>query len=152
MSCTLGQSLRKRIFLEVKVQHLPELTAADTGCKTPCPVSFPVFQLHFKALKALENTPGQPKALVSSGSVHRDLHFLLSSMLNLTWIYLSASCSVHRKADVERKVSWRSTRNLPVRTPWALVPHKGLIWNHIRDGRKKYCLTSVGLWVAKVLL
>lgn len=57
------------------MQHLPELTAGDTG-KTPCSMSFPVFQLHFKAPKVLENTPGQLKALMSSGSVHADLHFI----------------------------------------------------------------------------
>lgn len=67
------QELKEVNFSKVKMQHLPELTTADTG-KSPCSVSFPVFQLHFKAPKALENTPGQLQALVSSGSVHTDLH------------------------------------------------------------------------------
>lgn len=83
------------------MQHLSELTAADTG-KTACSKSFPVFQLHFKAPKVLEKTPGQLKALVSSGSLHADLHFISPFKHVKAYTDLPVcQCSVHRKADAE---------------------------------------------------
>ena len=127
--------------------NLPELTVADRGTTAPLH-EFPNIPAPFQSPHSLrKHCPGQLKAVVSSGSLQADLNFIFPSKHVKPYTDLQVcqlQCS--QKSRCSDPVSWRSTRNLPVRTPQAFVPCKGLIQNHVRDGRKNYSIWLLWLF------